>query len=516
MRTAIEVRGIVKRFGPVLANDHINLAIDQGVVHAILGENGAGKSTLMNILYGLYQPDSGQIDVYGHPAQINSPRDAAALGIQMVHQHFMLGRPFTVAENLILGYEPTKAGIFLNRRRAENIVIALSERYGLKVSPRMRVESLSVGELQRVEILKALYRQANILILDEPTAVLTPLETEDLFQIMRRLKENQKTVIFITHKLREVLEIADRVTVLRHGRVVNTKDIGEVDQASLVKMMVGDFVLPPPTQVSSEVGAPVLQMSNVWVPDPSRNVDTLRGVTLEVRAGEILGMAGVEGNGQSELAGTIMGLQKPSRGTICLAGIETTFFSPRKIMELGIAYIPEDRQSKGIIPDFSISENLILGDHYRPPFGNGFKLHKKVIEKISDALIDAYNIRPTDQKMSAKSMSGGNQQKLIIARELRQKNVKLLVASQPTRGLDITSTSLVHQTIMKIRDEGGAVLLISADLDEIKSLSDRIAVMYRGEIAAIGSRADFSDMELGSLMLTGSRLGTIEREEGEA
>ncbi|MCJ7533772.1 MAG: ABC transporter ATP-binding protein [Anaerolineales bacterium] len=505
MDNALEIRGITKYFGFLAANDHINLAIGQGEIHAILGENGAGKSTLMNILYGLYQPDAGTIRVYGKQVKIHSPREATALGIQMVHQHFMLGLPFTVAENLVLGNEPLTRGMLLDKRRAETIVRTLSARYGLEVNPNTYVENLSVGEMQRVEILKALYRQANILILDEPTAVLTPLETRDLFKVMQRLKEDQKTVIFITHKLREVMEVADRVTVLRQGLVVGTHEIHMVNETKLVEMMVGKLIQFEPSLEKSCPGAPVLQMRDVWFSDPHKKIDTLSRITLDIRAGEILGIAGVEGNGQAELVEILIGLLRPRKGSIQLQGLELIRLSPRRIMEAGVACIHEDRQVKGLIVDFSVSENLILGDHYYPPNRHGLMLNHSAIDEISSKSIAAFDIRPPNPKVLVRFLSGGNQQKLILARELREKNIKLLIASQPSRGLDVNATIFVHQTIRRFRAKDCAILLISADLDEIKQLSDRIAVLYRGEIVALGPKESFSDVELGSLMLIGHK-----------
>lgn len=509
MVTALEIHGITKYFGGLAANDHIDLTIGQGEIHAILGGNGAGKSTLMNILSGLYQSDGGTLRVYGNQVKIRSPREAAALGIQMVHQHFMLGLPFTVAENLVLGNEPRSKRMFLNKQRAETIVRNLSDWYGLAINPKSRVENLSVGEMQHVEILKALYREANVLILDEPTAVLTPPETKDLFKVMRRLKEEQKTVIFITHKLREVMEVADRITVLRQGRVVSTYDVHEVNEAKLVEMMVGKLVQPEPTVDKAHQGAPVLQMQDVWFSDPHKKIDTLCGITLDVCAGEILGIAGVEGHGQAELVETLIGLLHPKKGSIQLQGLELVGLSPRKIMEAGVACIHEDRQVKGLILDFDVSENLVLGDQYYPPNRRGWMLNRSIIADICLKAIKTFDIRPSNPKLLVRFLSGGNQQKLILARELREKNIKLLIASQPSRGLDVNATLFVHQMIRKFREMGCAILLISADLDEIKQLSDRIAVIYRGEIVGLGLKETFFDEEIGSLMLTGRKSTSI-------
>jgi simple sugar transport system ATP-binding protein len=503
MVNALEIEGITKYFGNLAANDHINLTIGQGEIHAILGGNGAGKSTLMNILSGLYQSDGGTLRVYGNNVKIRSPREATALGIQMVHQHFMLGLPFSVAENLVLGNEPRAKGIFFDKKRAESIVRSLSDRYGLEINPDTLVENLSVGEMQRVEILKALYREANILILDEPTAVLTPPETKDLFKVMRRLKEEQKTVIFITHKLREVMEVADRITVLRQGCKVGTHDIHDVNEAKLVEMMVGCLVKLEPENEKKHSNKPVLQIKDIWFSDPHKKIDTLRGISLDICAGEILGIAGVEGHGQVELAETLIGLLRPRSGSIQLNGVELIGLSPRKIMEAGVACIHEDRQVKGLILDFSVTENLILGDHYYPPNRRGWMLNLRSIVDICSKAIKAFDIRPSNPKLLVRFLSGGNQQKLILARELREKNIKLLIASQPSRGLDVNATGFVHQIIKNFREKDCAILLISADLDEIKQLSDRIAVLYRGEIVAVGPKETFSDANLGSLMLSG-------------
>lgn len=503
MVNALEIQGITKYFGNLAANDHIDLNIGQGEIHAILGGNGAGKSTLMNILSGLYQSDSGTLRVYGKLVKIRSPREAATLGIQMVHQHFMLGLPFTVAENLVLGNEPRDKRLLLDKKRAENIVISLSKRYGLEIDPNCRAEDLSVGEMQRVEILKALYREANILILDEPTAVLTPPETRDLFKVMRRLKEEQKTVIFITHKLREVIEVADRITVLRNGCVVGTHDIQDVNENKLVEMMVGSLVKLETAKGKIQTNKPVFQIKDIWYSDPHKKIDTLSGISLDIRAGEILGIAGVEGHGQAELAEAIIGLIHLRKGSIQLNGVELNGLSPRKIMETGVACIHEDRQVRGLILDFSVTENLILGDHYCPPNRAGWMLNTSSINDFCMKSIEAFDISPSDPKLPVRFLSGGNQQKLILARELREKNIKLLIASQPTRGLDVKTTVFVHHMIRNFREKNCAILLISADLDEIKQLSNRIVVIYRGEIVAVGPMETFSDANLGALMLTG-------------
>jgi len=501
---ALGIRGITKQFGTTLANDSIDLDIGRGEIHAFLGQNGAGKSTLMNILYGLYKPDLGSITVYGRPVEIKSPRDAASLGIQMVHQHFMLGLPFTVAENLVIGLEPRQAGLLLDRRRAESVVESLAARYGLNVNPRARIDSLSVGVRQRVEILKALYREAEILILDEPTAVLTPLETEELFDIMRRLRAEQKTVIFITHKLHEVMRVADRVTVLRNGRLVGTRDIEQVDEEQLVEMMVGRLIEAEEIGDATAGQEVVLQLRDLRAVDALRGIEVLRGVNLDVRAGEITGIAGVEGNGQSELVEVLIGLRPASGGSACLDSVELLGSSPRAIMARGLACIHEDRHEKGLVGDFTVTENLILGKHHLSPFRRGFMLDLAAAHEHALEMVRSFDIRPPLPDREAKYLSGGNQQKLVTARELDVKSMRVLIASQPTRGLDVSATRFLHQQLRAVRDQGVAVLLISADLDEVKLLSNHIAVMYKGQIAASGPRDTFSDAELGALMMRGS------------
>jgi ABC-type uncharacterized transport system ATPase subunit len=500
---ALSIHDITKRFGATVANDHINLDIGRGEIHAILGENGAGKTTLMNMLYGLYKPDAGSISVYGQPVSIDSPREASALGIQMVHQHFMLGLPFTVAENLVIGYEPTQGGVLLDLRKARDAVRTLSDRYGLNVDPDTRIRSLSVGLRQRVEILKALYREARILILDEPTAVLSPLEIAELFAIMRRLKSEDKTVLFITHKLHEVMSIADRVTALRHGRLVGTHDVDEVTEEQLVQMMVGRLIEPETPDAVTGGGHPVLQINELSASDPLRGVEVLHNLNLEAKAGEILGIAGVEGNGQSELVEVLIGLRPIGSGRVVLDGKIINGLSPRRIMECGVACIHEDRQSRGLIGDFTISENLILGEQYRAPYRKGVTLESDTIATHAQKLIESFDIRPRDPDILAKYLSGGNQQKLVAARELSNRHMRLLIASQPTRGLDVGATRFIHRQLRIMRERGAAVLLISADLDEVKLLSDRIAIIYKGEIVATGARGTFTDTELGVLMMRG-------------
>ncbi|MCL4488624.1 MAG: ABC transporter ATP-binding protein [Chloroflexi bacterium] len=499
----LELHGITKLFGSTLANDHISLTIERAEIHALLGENGAGKSTLMNLLYGLYRPDSGTIDVGGRRVEINSPRDAASLGIQMVHQHFMLGLPFTVAENVVLGNEPHRLRFLLDSKKAADQVRALSERYGLQVDPNARIESLSVGERQRVEILKALYREAEILILDEPTAVLTPPETEQLFAVMRRLRADNKSVIFISHKLREVLSIADRITVLRRGQLISTCAAKQATERELIEMMVGHLVDWQPTEASPGVGPCLLEVRNLQFTDRRARVEIVKNVSFEIRAGEILGIAGVEGNGQRELVEILCGLRPASGGTLTLDQKNLIHASPREIMEAGVACIHEDRQAIGIIGDFTLAENLILGKHCYRPFARNQMLDGKAIEEHAQTLVQTFDVRPGTTELKAKYLSGGNQQKLVAGRELSSNRVKLLIAAQPSRGLDVSATMFIYQKLREMRNKGTAVLLISADLDELKLLSDRIAVIFRGEIVACKPSLEFTDTELGALMLRG-------------
>ena len=503
MDMAIRIRGVTKRFGPTLANDNIDLDIRQGEIHAILGENGAGKSTLVNILYGLYRPDAGSIAVCGQPARIDSPADAASLGIQMVHQHFMLAVPFTVAENLVIGHEPRRLGVLLDRRRSEEIVRSLSQRYGLDVDPRAHVEDLSVGARQRVEILKALYRDARILILDEPTAVLTPPEIVELFRIMQRLKEEGKTVIFITHKLREVMSTADRLTVLRHGRLVGTHDVAQLNEDMLVEMMVGRLVDAEATGEARQGGQIVLRVRGLRAPGHQSGVEALRGVDLDIREGEIMGIAGVEGNGQLELVEALVGLRPVTAGEMQLDGVSIVGRSPREILGRGLVCIHEDRQARGVIGEFTVEENLILGEQHKPPLKRGFFMDRQAIHGRTRALIEGFDIIPPRSDIQARYLSGGNQQKLVVAREMTARPLRLLIASQPTRGLDVGATEFIHRKLRELRDRGTAVLLVSADLDEVRLLSSRLAVMFKGEVIADRPKGEYRDAELGALMLRG-------------
>ena len=495
---ALEMRGVTKRFPGVLANDHIDFQLKHGEIHALLGENGAGKSTLMNILYGLYTPDEGQIFLHGKEAAIRSPSDAIDQGIGMVHQHFMLIPVMTVAENVTLGNEVIVAGGFLDRKKASRRIRELSERYGFEVDPDALVADLPVGIQQRVEIIKALYREANILILDEPSAVLTPQEIEDLFKAMRSFSEQGKSIIFITHKLKEVFAVADRITVLRNGRVVGTTLPADATEASLAAMMVGREVLLRVSKGEAHPGKPVLEVRNLQAIDDREHL-ALRGLSFTIDEGEVLGIAGVQGNGQTELVEVLTGLRPALAGQVIVEGTDVTSARPRVITEQGVAHIPEDRHEFGMVKSYSVADNLILVTYYQPPFAKGVVMQQKVIDAAATKLVDEFDIRTPSIYTSGGSLSGGNQQKLVVAREL-SRPIKLLVASQPTRGVDVGSIEFVHQRIIEQRDQGVAVLLVSAELDEIMSLSDRIAVMYHGEIMATMPAKDAKRETLGLLM----------------
>jgi ABC-type uncharacterized transport system ATPase subunit len=483
MTAILELRGITKRFPGVLANDHIDLNLEEGEIHALLGENGAGKTTLMNILYGLYQQDEGEVIVRGQRVEILSPSDAIAVGIGMVHQHFMLVPVFTVTENVMLGEESTRFGGVLNRAEASQKIHEISEKYGLQVDPGSYVKDLPVGVQQRVEIIKLLYREAEILILDEPTAVLTPQEADELFKIMESLARLGKSIIFITHKLREVLEVSDRITVIRRGKVIGSTLPENADQSKLAEMMVGRAVQFEIDKAPANVSDVVLEVENLVVLDERQQV-VVDDVSFDVRAGEVLGIAGVQGNGQTELVESLTGLRQAKGGKITLLGSDITQANPRQITELGSAHIPEDRQRDGLILSFPISDNLILNTYYQSPYSKGVVLAEEEIRQHARDLVEEFDIRTPSALLSAGSLSGGNQQKVIVAREF-SRPIKLLVASQPTRGLDVGSVEYIHGRILRKRDEGCAVLLVSSELDEIMGLSDRIAVMYRGKIVDI-------------------------------
>jgi simple sugar transport system ATP-binding protein len=493
---SLELRGITKRFGSLTANDAIDLAVGDGEIHAILGENGAGKSTLMNVVYGLLQPDEGSISVDGREIKINSPLDALAAGIGMVHQHFMLIPVFTVAENIVLGHEKTKRLGILDLESARKEILRVSAEYNFEIDPDALVENLPVGLQQRVEIIRALIYDAKVLILDEPTAVLTPQETDELLRNMKKLKARGTSIVFITHKLREVKEAADKITIIRRGKVVGTAS-PSASQEELASLMVGRPVSLDVDKNAAKLGGVTLAVSNLTISDHTGR-SLVKNVSFEVRAGEVLAVAGVQGNGQSELAEAIVGLQEHVTGKIELEGTDITKASVRDALHAGIAFVPESREEDGLISSFSIEENLILDLHDLPPYAKGPVISQSVVSTQAEKLVKEFDIRAQSAKDPASSLSGGNKQKVVLAREL-SRPVKLVVASQPTRGLDVGSIEFVHERIIAERDAGRAVLLFSTELDEVSSLADRIAVMYRGEFIAIVP-ADTSREELGLLM----------------
>ena len=498
MTPILQLSQITKRFPGVLANDHIDLTLNEGEILALLGENGAGKSTLMNILYGLYQPDEGQISVRGTPITIHSSIDAIKAGIGMVHQHFMLIPVFTVTENVMLGEEETKRFGFLDREKAAQKIHQLSESYKLEVPPEAYVRDLPVGVQQRVEIIKLLYREADILIFDEPTAVLTPQEADELFEIMRSLVKRGKSIIFITHKLREVLDVADRIMVIRRGKVVGETLPGEADRNKLAAMMVGRPVNLEVERTPAKPGEVVLEVQNLSMLDAQGQM-SVRDISFDVRAGEILGIAGVQGNGQTEVVEAVTGMAIPASGKITLLGKDITGANPREITEAGSAHIPEDRQRDGLVLPFPITDNLILCNYYLEPYSKGIVLQEESILQTAEQLVQEFDVRTPSIYTSAGSLSGGNQQKVIVAREV-SRPIKFLVASQPTRGLDVGSIEFIHKRIVEKRDQGCAVLLVSPELDEVMELSDRIAVMFRGKILAIVPSEHATKEKIGLLM----------------
>jgi simple sugar transport system ATP-binding protein len=499
----LEARGITKRFPGVLANADVGLALHAGEILCLLGENGAGKSTLMNVVYGLYHPDAGELRVHSEPVRFNSSADAIAAGIGMVHQHFQLVPVLTVAENVVLGQEP-RSGPFLDLATARREVAELSRRYGLAVDPDAVVGELSVGAQQRVELIKALYRNADILILDEPTAVLTPGEVTEFFEVVRSLVSQGKSVVFITHKLKEVLAVADSVTVLRGGRVVGNADPRTATEASLASMMVGRDVSFEVDKQAAKPGRPVLVTAGLVVAD-DRGVVTVDGVDLVARGGEIFGIAGVEGNGQRELVEAIAGMRAPVSGSVSIGGTDTTGLSPRRVEALGVGHVPEDRGKHGLVGIFPITDNLVLNRYQRQPFATRGVMQRDAIAEHAREQVRAYDIRTPSVDTACGSLSGGNQQKVVVARELSE-DLRLLLVSQPTRGLDVGSIEFIHSQIVARRDAGAAVLLVSAELDEILSLSDRIGVLYRGRLVAVMDRADATRDELG-LLMAGARGG---------
>jgi general nucleoside transport system ATP-binding protein len=494
----LELRGITKRYGSLVANDHIDLTVEPGQIHALLGENGAGKSTLMNVLYGLTQPDEGEILVDGRVTELHSPKDAISVGIGMVHQHFMLVPVFTVAENVTLGDERTRLFGLLDRRRMRREVRDLSQAYGLRVDPDAYVENLPVGVQQRVEIIKALVRQADVLILDEPTSVLTPGETEELFTIMRQLKAGGRSIIFISHKLKEVQAIADTVTVIRRGRVVGELPPTASD-SELAALMVGRNVELQVSKTPAHPSDVVLEVRDLTLAGHHSQF-AVNGVSFDVRAGEILGIAGVQGNGQTELCEALLGLLPAVAGTVRLNGRDITGAPPRDRLRAGLGYIPEDRQEDGLIAAFSVANNMVLDVYDRPPYARGIALNLDAIKSTATSRVAEFDVRTTSIETPVGTLSGGNQQKVILAREIGR-DLKVLVASQPTRGLDVGSIEFVHRRIIEQRDQGIAVLIISAELDEIYALADRIAVMYEGRIT--GFRPPTVPVEELGLLMSG-------------
>jgi len=501
----VEMKGIVKRFPGVVANDHVDLDLRSGEIHALLGENGAGKTTLMNILYGLYRADEGYIKVKGRQVALGSPKDAIALGIGMIHQHFTLIPPMTATENIMLGSK--SEGVLTDPKRVEEAISRLCEKYGLRVDPKARIWQLSVGEQQRVEIIKALYVGANILILDEPTAVLTPQETDQLFTTLRQMKKEGKALVFISHKLDEVLAISDRITVLRKGRAISTVDTAETSKIELAKMMVGRDVVFRLSKATVQKGGEALKLEGVSALD-DRGLQALKNVSLSMFEGEILGVAGVAGNGQQQLAQVLMGIRKPTAGRIFIRGREMTGYTPADLLELDVSYIPEDRIESGAILDLSVSDNLILKVY--PAMTKGLFLDRSAVAKYADRLIKDFDVVTPSKDSLAKTLSGGNIQRLILARELSLEP-GIVVASQPTRGLDVGATEYIRRKLLVERERGSAILLISEDLEEIMSLSDRIAVLYEGRIMGVVPAEKAKIEEIGLMMA-----GTSVRPDEEA
>jgi len=502
-RPVLEMRGITKRYPGVLANDAIDLDLRPGEIHALLGENGAGKSTLMNILYGLAVPDAGSILIDGEPVEILGPHDAIDRGINMVHQHFMLVPVLTVAENIILGEETMANPVFIDEKEASRRIKAFGEQFGFDIDPDARIDTLSVGAQQRVEILKALYRKARILVLDEPTAVLTPQETEEIFAVLRRLATDGHSIIFISHKLYEVLEIADRITIIRRGKVVGQRIPAETNEGDLAELMVGRNVQLTVDRGESHPTDVVLAVKGLRAKD-DRGREVVRGVDLEIRAGETLGIAGVAGNGQDELVEVLTGLRKPSDGTVVMGGTDVTGWSSRQLYEAGLAHVPGDRHRWAMIMSFPLEDNLVLTSYYRPPFARGFVRQDGAIDAWAKELIERFDIRTPSATVAAETLSGGNQQKAVVAREFSGEPT-MLVLDQPTRGLDVGSIEFIHNRAIEMRDAGAAILLVSAELDEVLELSDRIAVMYRGELVATLDGRGANKEEVGLLMATGRR-----------
>lgn len=504
---------ITKEFPGIIANDDVTLQLKKGEIHALLGENGAGKSTLMSVLFGLYRPENGEIKKNGEKVEIKNPNDATALGIGMVHQHFKLVEIFSVLDNIILGAEPNKFG-FLTKKEAREKVVALSEKYGLKVDPDAKIEDITVGMQQRVEILKMLYRDNEILIFDEPTAVLTPQEIDELMQIMRNLKAEGKSILFITHKLNEIMAVADRCTILRKGKCIGTVDIANTTKEELSEMMVGRSVKFAVDKAEAKPAETVLSVDNLCVKSKLHKKDAVHNVSFSVRAGEIVCIAGIDGNGQTELVYGLTGLDKVESGKILLCGKDITKESIRNRSLDGMSHIPEDRHKHGLVLDYSLEQNMVLQRYYEPEFQKFGFIRKKEVRKYSNELIDKFDVRSGQGAITkVRSMSGGNQQKAIVAREMDRKH-SLLIAVQPTRGLDVGAIEFIHRQIVKSRDEGTAVLLVSLELEEVMNLSDRILVMYEGEIVGELDPKKTTVQELG-LYMAGAKRDTVKEETNE-
>ena len=494
---AVRLAEVSKRFPGVLANDAVDLAVEKGSVHALLGENGAGKTTLMNVLYGLYEPDGGAVYVDGQPRAFDSPREAINAGVGMIHQHFMLVDPMTVVENVTLGYEPG-TGRGVDRERAREEVLELAGRYGFDVDPGAKIEDVSVGVQQRVEILKALYRGADVLILDEPTAVLTPQEVTDLFSVFAELTAEGKTILFITHKLGEAMRAADAITVLRDGRNVGTVPAGNTTREELAELMVGREVLLDVERDPVTPGDVMLGIESLRVQD-ERGTERVSEVSFAVREGEVLGIAGVDGNGQSELIEAITGLRTPDAGSVAIGGETVTRAPRREHTDRGMAYVPEDRQERGLVMDFDLVRNAVLGSQRNPTFAHRGRIDWGRAREHAEYLIDTYDVRPPDPDAKATSLSGGNQQKFVVGREL-ERDPRVVIARHPTRGVDVGSTEFIHERLLALRRDGVAVVLVSSKLDEVRGLSDRLAVMYEGEFVDVVDPETTTEEEVGLLM----------------
>ena len=497
---AVEMRGITKIFGDFKANDGIDLVVEKGEIHALLGENGAGKSTLMNVLYGLYKPTFGEVKINGEVVDFQGPKDAIGKGLGMVHQHFMLFQPFSVVENIILGEEPTK-GVVLDKKIAREKVVELSNRYGLKIDPDAKIEDISVGMQQRVEILKALYRDAEILIFDEPTAVLTPQEIDELIAIIKALAAEGKSIIIITHKLKEIKALAEKCTIIRRGKRIDTVDVASATEADLAEMMVGRAIEFNVNKKPVEAGEVALHIENLHVKDV-RGVEVVKGLNLDVRKGEIFGVAGVDGNGQSEFLEAITGLRKIEAGKVVIEGKDVTNATPKAIRDAGMNNIPEDRNKRGLVQEFTVAENMVLHSYDEAPYSAKGILQEGPITSHADELMESFDIRPRKSRYLAGDLSGGNQQKVILAREI-DGDPDVLIAAQPTRGLDVGAIENIHQFLVQQRDKGRAVLLVSFELDEVMSLSDRIGIIYEGAITKTFNEGEADQKELGYYMAGG-------------